>query len=110
VGSFHTLLLVTALSTTERDYWRETLTSLLWTLRVMSKANDGMRYAVNRLEGGILRGLEHALAVNINSPPTAAVSPDLEQLLQQLEAAQYTYSDYPEFGLQSFDWLNGIQI
>jgi len=81
-------------------------------MRVMSKASDPMRYAVNRLEGGVLRGLEHALAVNVNSPPPAPEgSPDLEKLLRQLEAAQYTsYSGIPDFDLQSFDWLAGVQI
>ncbi|KAL1888429.1 hypothetical protein Sste5346_009546 [Sporothrix stenoceras] len=149
VGSFHTLLLVTALSRTERDYWRETLSGFLWSLRIMSKASDPMRYAVNRLEGGVLRGLEHALVVNVDHPPsslttrgpngsaglvvdrhdlrgngpqdtivsrrqqelpsgaTLPTAVDLEQLLLQLDStAEFAYTDYSGFGLQSFDWLS----
>jgi hypothetical protein len=71
VGSFITLLLVTSRSEAEKTHWRESLTDHLWNLRVMGKASEPMLYAVNRLEGAILRGMEHALAVNIASedPP-----------------------------------------
>jgi hypothetical protein len=34
-----------------------------------------MQYAANRLEGAILRGLEHALAVNVVEPYDDTVSP-----------------------------------
>ncbi|KAI1265961.1 hypothetical protein F5Y18DRAFT_426473 [Xylariaceae sp. FL1019] len=113
IGSFQVLLLVTSVSATERDYWREMLTSYLWTSRVMSKASSPLKYAVNRLEGGVLRGMEHALAVNVDSQlPAAADSSDLVQLLQQLESEQFAYSDFADIGmgLQAFDWLHGVQI
>lgn len=77
IGSFCTLLLVTGLTPAERDHWRETLRTYLWTLRVGSKSNEPMRYAVNRLEGAILSGLEHALAVAVDatSPITLEATP-----------------------------------
>ncbi|KAL1650372.1 hypothetical protein SLS58_001189 [Diplodia intermedia] len=53
-----------------RDHWRETLNSYIWTLRTMSKSNEPIRYAVNRLEGAILRGLEHALVIAVDGPST----------------------------------------
>ncbi|KAB8228762.1 fungal specific transcription factor domain-containing protein [Aspergillus alliaceus] len=65
VGSFVTLLLVTSRSEAEKNHWRERLNNYLWTLRIMGKGSEPMRYAVNRLEGAILRGMEHALAVRI---------------------------------------------
>ncbi|KAF4306316.1 hypothetical protein GTA08_BOTSDO05741 [Botryosphaeria dothidea] len=70
IGSFTTLLLVTSLTPSERDHWRETLNSYIWTLRTMSKSNEPIRYAVNRLEGAILRGLEHALVIAVDGPST----------------------------------------
>ena len=36
----------------------------------MSKSNEPIRYAVNRLEGAILRGLEHALVIAVDGPST----------------------------------------
>ena len=75
LGSFLTLLLVTSLSSQERSFWQETLNSYLWNLRMMSKSSEPMQYAVNRLEGAILRGLEHALVVNLNEPVDEDVSP-----------------------------------
>ncbi|KAH6881029.1 fungal-specific transcription factor domain-containing protein [Thelonectria olida] len=66
LGSFNTLLLVTSLSSQERDIWQETLNSYLWNLRMMSKSHQAMQYALHRLEGAILPGLEHSLAVNQN--------------------------------------------
>lgn len=41
----------------------------------MSKSSEPMRYAANRLEGAILRGMEHALAVNLHEPLNDTVSP-----------------------------------
>lgn len=73
IGSFCTLLLVTSLTAAERDHWRETLNSYLWQLRVMSKSNEPMKYAVNRLEGAILRGLEHALVVSVDGTSPMAL-------------------------------------
>jgi hypothetical protein len=40
----------------------------------MSNASDPVRYAVNRLEGGVLRGLEDPLAVNMGPMPFAATT------------------------------------
>lgn len=113
LGSFQTLLLVTSVSLAERDYWREALRSYLWSLRTMSNASDPVRYAVNRLEGGVLRGLEHALAVNMGPMPSAATTAtpiDLDQVLHELDLAQFSYSDMPDLGLQSFDWLAATQF
>ncbi|KAI1076692.1 fungal-specific transcription factor domain-containing protein [Whalleya microplaca] len=76
-GSFITLLLVTSLSSQERSFWQETLNSYLWNLRTMSKSSEPMQYAANRLEGAILRGLEHALAVNLIEPEDDTVTPPL---------------------------------
>lgn len=69
IGSFVTLLLVTSHSEAEKAHWRERLNDYLWSLRIMGKGNEPMRYAVNRLEGAILRGMEHALAVQIAPAP-----------------------------------------
>ncbi|KAH7021636.1 fungal-specific transcription factor domain-containing protein [Microdochium trichocladiopsis] len=77
LGSFITLLLVTSLSSQERDFWQETLDSYIWKLRTMNKSSEPMQYAANRLEGAILRGLEHALAVNIVEPVDDTVSPQM---------------------------------
>ena len=74
IGSFITLLLVTSLSSQERSFWQESLNSYLWTLRTMSGSSEPMQYAANRLEGAILRGLEHALAVSITQPVDDATS------------------------------------
>ncbi|KAH3955528.1 hypothetical protein HBH53_000180 [Parastagonospora nodorum] len=99
IGSFCTLLLVTSLTSAERDHWRERLRSYLWVLRVGSKSNEPMRYAVNRLEGAILRGLEHALAVPIDAP-----SPTLpETLSSNFEA------DMNGFGFSTSE-INGVDI
>lgn len=69
IGSFLTLLLVTSRSETEKTHWRENLNEYLWNLRIMGKASEPIRYAVNRLEGAILRGMEHALSVDIDPAP-----------------------------------------
>jgi len=76
----------------------------------MSKASDPMRYAVNRLEGGVLRGLDRVVAINLNTPlhsPNRQTL-DLDQLLQQLNSAQYAQSAFSatDLGPLSFDWLN----
>ncbi|KAE8411829.1 hypothetical protein BDV36DRAFT_75284 [Aspergillus pseudocaelatus] len=76
VGSFVTLLLVTSHSEAEKAHWRERLNDYLWSLRIMGKGNEPMRYAVNRLEGAILRGMEHALAVQIAPAPPEEIPND----------------------------------
>lgn len=65
IGSLSTLLLVTSRVENEKSHWRENLNEYLWNLRILGKASEPISYAVNRLEGAILRGMEHALAVNI---------------------------------------------
>ncbi|GAO46705.1 hypothetical protein SAICODRAFT_33149 [Saitoella complicata NRRL Y-17804] len=101
IGSFVTLLLVTARSESERAHWREKLNRYLWSLRLMGNASEPMRYAGNRLEGAILRGLEHALAVDVgpSRAPTRAASPEI------------TFEDLgSDFGLEGFDFLQGMHI
>ncbi|KXJ93775.1 fungal-specific transcription factor domain-domain-containing protein [Microdochium bolleyi] len=95
IGSFLTLLLVTALSTQERSFWQEALNSYLWKLRTMSKACEPMQYATSRLEGVILRGLEHALAVDIVEPADDTVSPQLDDL----SSAVMQYVDFGDWNL-----------
>ncbi|KAF2645506.1 hypothetical protein P280DRAFT_389599 [Massarina eburnea CBS 473.64] len=115
IGSFCTLLLVTSLTPTERDHWRETLRSYLWTLRVGSKSNEPMRYAVNRLEGAILRGLEHALAVFVDA--TSPVTPEATsgQLEADINGFGFTLPGFEDldFGgmdLEAFDFLNNTSL
>ncbi|SPO07409.1 related to DAL81 - transcriptional activator for allantoin and GABA catabolic genes [Cephalotrichum gorgonifer] len=110
LGSFTTLLLVTSLSSQERSFWQETLNSYLWHLRTMSKSSDPMQYAVTRLEGAILRGLEHALAVNLNEPPDDDVSP----MMANFSPAALEYTDFGDWDLiagvdGAFDLLSSLQ-
>lgn len=115
-GSFVTLLLVTSLAAPERDHWRETLSSYLWTLRVMSKSNEPMRYAVNRLEGAILRGLEHALVVSVDgtSPmafeatPTQTFEADLNGFGLGMDGSYGL--DVSSLGLDAFDFLTNTAL
>jgi hypothetical protein len=70
-----------------------------------------MRYAVNRLEGAILRGLEHALAVNVNEPVEDNVSP----AMANFPTAAFEYADFGDWDLAingdgSFDMLSGMQF
>lgn len=109
LGSFNTLLLVTSLSSQERSFWQETLNSYLWNLRMMSKSHEPMQYAVNRLEGAILRGLEHALAVNLNEPHNDRVSPMMGNYVPDV----YQYTDFGDWDLAAgvngaYDLLRGL--
>ncbi|RBQ78812.1 hypothetical protein FVER53590_07526 [Fusarium verticillioides] len=111
LGSFTTLLLVTSLSSQERHFWQETLNSYLWNLRMMSKSHQPMQYAVNRLEGAILRGLEHSLAVNLNEPLNDKVSP----MMGNYGADVYEYTDFGDWDLAAgasgpYDLLSGLVI
>jgi proteasome lid subunit RPN8/RPN11 len=111
LGSFTTLLLVTSLSSQERHFWQETLNSYLWNLRMMSKSHQPMQYAVNRLEGAILRGLEHSLAVNLNEPLNDKVSP----MMGNYSADVYEYTDFGDWDLAAgasgpYDLLSGLVI
>lgn len=109
VGSFTTLLLVTSLSSQERSFWQETLNSYLWTLRTRSKCSEPMQYAVNRLEGAILRGLEHALAVNLNEPVNEDVSPLMANHIPDV----YEFTDFGDWDLAgngAFDLLGAMAM
>ena len=111
VGSFTTLLLVTSLSSQERTFWQETLNSYLWTLRMRSKSCEPMQYAVNRLEGAILRGLEHALAVNLDEPMDDNVSPMVANYVPDVSE----FTDFGDWDLAGgmdgpFDLLNALSF
>lgn len=54
-----------------------------------------MRYAANRLEGAILRGLEHALAVNINEPLNDTVSP----MMANVNIDLFNFTDFGDWDL-----------
>ncbi|POR37002.1 hypothetical protein TPAR_02798 [Tolypocladium paradoxum] len=102
---------ITSLSSQERNFWQETLNSYLWNLRTMSKSCEPMRYAVNRLEGAILRGLEHALAVNINEPHDHTVSP----VMANNSTQAFEYTDFGDWDLAdvngAFDFLlNAVNL
>ncbi|KAH7117268.1 hypothetical protein B0J13DRAFT_652947 [Dactylonectria estremocensis] len=111
VGSFTTLLLVTSLSYQERHFWQETLNSYLWNLRMMSKSHKPMQYAVNRLEGAILPGIEQKLAVNLIEPLNGKVSP----MVGDYAFNVYEYTDFGNWGLavgdkEAYDLLNGVAV
>lgn len=111
LGSFTTLLLVTSLSSQERSFWQDTLNSYLWSLRTTSKSCEPMQYAVNRLEGAILRGLEHALAVNINEPLDDNVSP----MMAGFATDVYEFTDFGDWDLAvggnaAFDLLSAMAL
>lgn len=111
LGSFTTLLLVTSLSSQERTFWQETLNSYLWTLRTLSKSCEPMQYAVNRLEGAILRGLEHALAVNLNEPLAEDTDPMASTRVSDINE----FTDFGEWDLAigddgTFNLLNALAI
>ncbi|KAI5803183.1 fungal-specific transcription factor domain-containing protein [Geopyxis carbonaria] len=110
VGSFLTLLLVTAPSEAERTHWRDKLNRYLWRLRISCKASEPMKYAVNRLEGAILRGLEHALNVNVQavSSQPIGVSPPVGE-----DGGGLVFGDFGNEGnldLATFDLLSGMEI
>ncbi|KAL1632846.1 hypothetical protein SLS56_003336 [Neofusicoccum ribis] len=111
IGSFTTLLLVTSLTPSERDHWRETLNSYIWTLRTMSKSNEPIRYAVNRLEGAILRGLEHALVIAVDGPPTEMVETPQQTFEAGVNGFGFGFTeasdwDYQGMHLGNFDYLS----
>ncbi|KAF4981868.1 hypothetical protein FZEAL_2388 [Fusarium zealandicum] len=111
LGSFTTLLLITSLSSQEQHFWQETLNSYLWNLRMMSKSHQPMQYAVNRLEGAILRGLEHALAVNLNEPLNDKVSP----MMGNYSSDVYEFTDFGDWDLAAggngaYDLLSGMVV
>lgn len=101
-----TLLLVTSSAAQERSHWQEQLNSYLWTLRTMSKSSESMRYAANRLEGAILRGLEHSLAVNIDEPSYVQLQPR-DQFAEPFFADAERF-DFTSVELGSFDWLGSV--
>lgn len=73
----------------------------------MSKSSEPMQYAANRLEGAILRGLEHALAVNLMEPQDDTTSPPLAQTGMEIQEFM-DFGDWDLFtaGGGSFDWLS----
>lgn len=78
---------------------------------MMSKSNEPMRYAANRLEGAILRGLEHALAVNINEPIDDNVSPAMIGSM----AKTFEYTDFGDWDLAAdvngaFDFMSAFNF
>lgn len=69
-----------------------------------------MKYAVNRLEGAILRGLEHALNVNVQavSNQPIGVSPPVGE-----DSGGLVFGDFGNEGnldLAAFDLLSGMEI
>lgn len=77
----------------------------------MSKSSEPMRYAVNRLEGAILRGLEHALAVNLNEPLDDTVSPMMANYITEA----FEYTDFGDWDLAhgvngAFDLLSAAHL
>ncbi|KAI1626679.1 fungal-specific transcription factor domain-containing protein [Exophiala viscosa] len=108
LGSFTTLMLVTSLSTHERDFWQDTLNSYIWTLRTMSNSSEPMRYAANRLEGAILRGLEHALAVNIDQ--TTEFRPSMLSTSADMDFNNFGDWDLADLQLETFDLLAGVDL
>lgn len=104
LGSFTSLLLVTSPSSQEGHFWQETLNMYLWNLRMMSQSHEPMHYAVNRLQGAILRDLEHAVAVNLNKPLNDKVSP----LMITYAGDVYEYTDLTSDGNGANDLLSGL--
>lgn len=107
IGSFITLLLVTARVDAEQSYWREKLNKYLWNLRLMSKTSEPMRYAVKRLEGAILKGMEHALAVDLDERPSLATGSDA---FQTSDLDFMGFADMESLQLEAFDFLNGVSF
>lgn len=103
IGSFSTLLLCTSRTEAERAHWRDYLNQYLWHLRIMGKASEPMRYAVNRLEGAILKGMEHALVVQLDEPAEPT-----EPLAATAFEDMYGGNDLIGMDLSAFDWLNDI--
>ncbi|CAI6337818.1 unnamed protein product [Periconia digitata] len=115
IGSFCVLLLVTSLTPAERDHWRESLRSYLWILRVGCKSNGPMRYAVDRLEGAILRGLEHALVVTVDITSPSAPEATPNQYDANIDGFGFALSgaetlDFSMIDLDAFDFLSGSTI
>ncbi|KAJ9639166.1 hypothetical protein H2204_003776 [Knufia peltigerae] len=107
LGSFITLLLVTSVSSQERDHWQDLLNSYIWTLRTMNRSSEPMRYAANRLEGAILRGLEHALAIR---PDESADFGLREAEKQEFDFSNFANWDLAALDFNSFDLLEGMDL
>lgn len=104
IGSFSTLLLCTSRTEAERVHWRDYLNQYLWQLRIMGKASEPMRYAVNRLEGAILKGMEHALVVELDEPTER-----MEFIAATTFEDMFGANDLLGMDLSAFDWVNDIQ-
>lgn len=115
IGSFLTLLLLTSLTPAERDHWRESLRAYLWTLRLMSKTNEPIRCAVNRLEGAILRGLEHALEFTVEGTSPVAFEATPGHFNADLDAYALGFGftegfDAAGMDLDAFDFLGNATL
>jgi hypothetical protein len=78
---------------------------------MMSKSSEPMRYAVNRLEGAILRGLEHALAVNLGEPMDDNVSPMMASFSNHMfEFAEFGDWDIAADVNGAFDLLGAVDL
>ena len=73
----------------------------------MSKSSEPMRYAANRLEGAILRGLEHALEVNVDEPSYVQLQPG-DRFAEPFFADADGF-DLSSVELGSFYWLGSIE-
>lgn len=72
-----------------------------------SKASEPIRYAVNRLEGGVLRGLEHALAMDIDAHLSPTAKPiAINEVLRPFEVGDFALANEQDLELESFDWLS----
>ena len=67
-----------------------------------------MRYAANRLEGAILRGLEHALAVNVDQ--TVDFRPLVVSTSADLDFHNFGDWDLADPHLETFDLLEGTDF
>lgn len=81
----------------------------------MSKSNEPMRYAVNRLEGAILRGLEHALVVAVDGTSPIALEATPGQFEADINGFGFTISgtdglDFSAMDLDAFDFLSNAAL
>lgn len=74
----------------------------------MSNSSEPMRYAANRLEGAILRGLEHALAVNIDQ--TTEFRPPMISASADMNFNNFGDWDLADLQLETFDLLAGVDL
>lgn len=73
----------------------------------MNRSSEPMRYAANRLEGAILRGLEHALAIR---PDESADFGFREAEKQEFDFSNFANWDLAALDFNSFDLLEGMDL